>query len=181
MAGSTYLPVVARFVAVFVLAAAGLRVLDAVPRAVTGLSRGAMQVGTLRALTPAQRRALPVPRLSPEFLEWPPRTIVVFPGGSVAASVAHRTSGTAWLVLAVVSPEDERLGSPVLAPATILQDAEMVVAGTTVRIQRVQDRAGALWHQTTWRSSDTRRVLRYRGGLDELIRATSSLLEGGRR
>lgn len=179
MAGSTYLPLVARFLMVLVLAAAGLRVLDAVPRAFTGLSRGAMPVGSLRALTPVQRRALPVPRLSPESLEWPPRTIVIFPGGSVAASVTHRTSGAAWLVLAVVSPEDERLGSPVLSPATILQDAEMVVEGTTVRVQRVQDRAGALWHQTAWQGDHMRRVLRYRGGLDELIRATSSLLEGG--
>lgn len=181
MAGTTPVQVVARFLAVLLVTAAGLRIADAVPRALTGLSRGALQVGTLRALTPAQRRALPVPRLSPDALEWPPRTIIVFPGGSVAASVAHRTSGTTWLMLAAVSRDDERLGSPVLPPATILQDAEMHLSGATVQVQRIQDRSGALWHQTAWQSEGVRRVLRYRGGLDELIRATTSLLAGGRR
>ncbi len=170
----------ARFALVFVVTATGLRVLDAVPRALTGLPRGAMRVYTGTELTPAQRRALPLPRLSLERLEWPPGAVLTYPDGSVAAMVTHRAQGVVWLMLAAEAPVDERLRFPVLPPVTVLQDAEMQLGGVTIRVLRVQDRGGALWHQTVWPFDGGHRVLRYRGALDELLRATSSLLPGNR-
>lgn len=173
--------IVGRFALVFAVAAAGLRILDAVPRSITGLPRGALRFASLKDLSPAQQRALPVPRALPDLLDWPPGRPVTYPGGSVSAMATHRVHGATWLVLAFETPEDERLRSGVLPDAALLQDAEMMTAGVPVRVQRVQERTGALWHQTMWPYDGGRRILRYRGGLDDLIEATSSLIERNAR
>ena len=64
---------------------------------------------------------------------------------------------------------------------TLLQDTDATVDGTAVRLQRVQDRAGAVWHQTLWEADGCARTVRYRGPLEDLLRVTGTLRAGGLR
>jgi hypothetical protein len=161
--------------------AASLRVLDAVPRAVTGLPRGVIR---LTSLDDAARRlgfGVPTPSVVPDDVDWPPRDILVGAHSSVTMTSRHRPDGPAWLIVAGAPARAGAIDPAVLPAVTVLQDTELVLGdGRTMTIQRQLDSSGALWHQASWREHARLLLVRSRGSLDELLRIAQSVRERNR-
>jgi hypothetical protein len=167
---------VVRLVIVTTVAMAGLRVLDSVPRVLTGLPRGVVLVGSLEELRNHVGFDMPMPAYFPATLEWPPRDIRVYRGHDVAVIVRQRATNAPWLILASAPAGARDVSGPVLPDATVLQATDVPAdTGTTIRVQRVEDAARAVWHQATWRQANRPTVVRYRGPVDELMRIAESL------
>lgn len=166
----------ASLLAVFVVAAAVLRVLDAVPRAVTGLPRGIVRV---RSLDEAGRRLngrIAMPVYFPAELEWPPSDIMLADDLSVAVTCRERRTGRGRLIVASGPRGAGAIAAGLLPPATRLQSAETtVVPGRPLTVDRLQDATGAFWHQASWRDDGRLIIVRHRGGMDELLRIAASV------
>lgn len=162
---------------VLLLAASCLRVLDAVPRAITGLPRGVERLASAEALEAVSRRQFALPSFYPSFLEWPPRDFT-WDGRSAAVSVRRRDDGTPWLILASSPRSGGGRPAAILPAAAVLQESDGAIAGLPARIQRLQDRNGAIWHQAVWDSDGLLLTARCRGSVEDLVRIASSLRTG---
>jgi hypothetical protein len=167
---------VGQLVLVTAIVAVALRVLDSVPRFVTGLPRGVTQVRSLEALRQHVGFALPMPAYFPSTLEWPPRDIRVYRGQDIAVIVRQRATNEPALIVASAPSGAGGVQAPALPPATVLQTTDVPAgAGTAIRLQRVEDRARVVWHQATWHQAGRLTIVRYRGTVDELMRIAESL------
>lgn len=173
---SPTLRAVSRLLLVTAVAMAGLRVLDSVPRVLTGLPRGVVLVRSLEELRNRVGFDMPMPAYFPATLEWPPRDIWVYRGQDVAVFVRQRATNAPWLIVASAAPGARDVSGPALPDATVLQTTDVPAgSGTPFRVRRVEDAARAVWHEATWRQADRITVVRYRGPLDELMRIAESL------
>jgi hypothetical protein len=170
---------VVRLAIVFVVTAIGLRVLDAVPRAVTGLPRGVVRVASVKALAQLSSLDVPLPVYFPAHLRWPPNECT-WDGRIAAVTARHVDSKVAWLSIAL-APESAGVAPASILPAVeVLQDSDATIAGVSARVQRVQDRDGAIWHQAEWTADGRRFAVRYRGSVEDLLRIAGSLRTGNR-
>ena len=166
---------------VIAITAASLRVLDAVPRAITGLPRGVIRFNSLDDAVRRLGSGLPTPSYLPDDLEWPPTDIVVGAHASVAVRSRHRPDGETWLIIAGAPARATAIDPAVLPAVTVLQDTDMVVDdGRMMRIQRLHDSGGVLWHQASWREHARLLLVRSRGSLDDLLRIAQSVHERDR-
>lgn len=162
---------------VLLLAAGGLRVLDAVPRAITGLPRGVERLDSAEALEAVSGRRIALPSFYPSFLQWPPRGFT-WDGRSAAVSVRRNGEGSPWLILAWSPRSSGQPPATVLPAAIVLQDSDGAVSGRPARIQRLLDRNGAIWHQAVWDNDGVLITARCRGSVEDLVRIASSLRTG---
>jgi hypothetical protein len=166
---------------VVAVTAASLRVLDAVPRAVTGLPRGVIR---LQSLDDAARRlgaVIPMPSVVPDDLEWPPTDILVGADSSFAVHSRHRPDGAVWLIIAGAPGRAGAVDPAVLPAVTVLQETEMLSGqGRTMSIQRLHDSGGTIWHQVSWRDHTHLFLVRGRASLDDVVRIAQSLRERNR-
>lgn len=155
-----------------------MRVLDAVPRAITGLPRGVVR---LHSADEAARRlwtGILTPSDLPDDLEWPPTDILVGAHESFAMMSRHRPDGSVWLIVAGAPARAGAIDPAILPAVTILQDTEMVLGdGRTITIQRLLDSDGAVWHQASWRSHARLLLVRSRGSLDDLLHIVQRVRE----
>lgn len=169
----------ASFVALLIVFALALRMLDEVPGLVTGLARGVMRVESLSELERQASRPMPIPAYFPDTLSWPPETLLSFDGSSTSMWFRHRQSLATWLIVAT------RAGTGDVAPQVLPSTAPLQTESTTVRhlpatVERLIDRDGVVWHQLRWHEAGTTRLVRYRGTLDDAMLIANSIDERGR-
>jgi hypothetical protein len=157
-----------RLTVVFAVMAAGLRVFDAVPRAVTGLPRGVERVASIEELEARSGARFPLPSYVPAHLEWPAHEFT-WDGHTAALTARQRDSGAPWLAIALTHGAARVPPAAILPTVDLLQESETAVAGVPAHVQRVQDRSGAMWHQATWSSGGYHFAIRYRGSVEDLL------------
>ena len=161
--------------------AASLRVLDAVPRAITGLPRGVVRLNSLDDAARRLGAGIPTPSVVPDDVGWPPRVILVGARSSVSMMSRHRPDGLNWLIVAGAPAGAGAIDPAILPAVTVLQDTEMVLDdGRTMTIQRLIDSSGVVWHQAKWREHARLFLVRGRGSLDGLLRIAQSVRERNR-
>jgi len=171
----------ASLLVVLAVTAVSLRVLDAVPRAITGLPRGVIR---LSSLPDAARRfgiGIPAPSYLPDDVEWPPTSVLVGRDASIAATSRHRPDGAAWLIIAGAPAWTGAIDPAILPPVTVLQETETVSGdGRTMTVERLLDSGGAIWHQASWHTHTRLLRVRGRGSLDDVLRIAESVRERNR-
>ena len=167
---------------VLAVTAASLRVLDAVPRAITGLPRGVIPLNSLPDAARRLGTEIPTPSYVPDDLEWPPTHILVGADFSIAVTSRHRSDGAVWLIIAGAPAWAGAIDPAILPPVTVLQETEMASGdGRAMSVQRVHDSGGAIWHQASWHTHARLFLVRGRGSLDDLLRIARSVRERNRR
>jgi hypothetical protein len=155
-----------------------LRLLDELPGAAAGVSRGVRRMPSMEALAGLTGLRIPVPAFFPDTLQWPPNDVLSFGGTSASAWFRHRTDRGTWLLIAVA--KGAREVAPQVLPAAIVLQSEPTLVGTHAAVAaRLQDTDGVVWHQVSWNADGEARLVRYRGTLDELMTLAGSLSERG--
>lgn len=158
------------FVAVVVVCSLVLQGLDRIPGLLAGLPRGVTRVPTMAALERELGASLPLPVYYPDDLTWPPADLWVYPGRSAVAIVHASRSSAPALIIGKSAPGLSSVPPPLLPPVTVLQSSESTFGTRRATVARVQDAAGALWHQVSWSDHGRAVVARYRGDLQPLFR-----------
>ena len=167
----------AAWLLVVAAAAAGLRLADALPRAVLGVPRGVVRAGDVAEIERMTGRRMPVPAYYPDRLAWPPADARVHSGGSAAIWCRERAGTAVALIVATAPPGAPAIAPEILPAAVELQREAAPVAGRVTAVARVRDGGGVVWHQVEWRTPDQIILIRYRGTLDELLKIAGSVHE----
>ena len=162
---------------VMALAAAGLKVADALPRVALGVPRGVRTADDIGHLERLAGRRMPVPSYYPDTVGWPPSEGRLHMDGSAAFWCLARATGAPALVVATAPPGGAGIASEVLPASVELQREEGSLGGRSAIVARVRGADGSLWQQVQWRSRSQIILVRYRGTLDELLRIAGSMHE----
>lgn len=177
------LSMIARYLLVMSVAAAGLAVLDRVPAWLTGATHGARVYPTIAAAEEALGASLWLPAYYPDVLAWPPERVEATAEPRVAAiRIADRQRRAERLVICqsigAVAPA---AGFPeLLPPAEEVSAAEVKVDGHPARLARLMTPGGRIVHDLSWAQDGRRVTMRYEGTVVDLLRMAASMGRGER-
>jgi hypothetical protein len=160
---------------VFVAAAAGLRLADALPRAALGVPRGVVKPADVAELERDSGRRMPMPAYFPDAIAWPPAELRLHSGGS--ASFWCRQRAGRGMALIVAAAPAHVIAAAVLPASVELQREPASLGARPAVVSRVRDDDGTVWQQVQWEAGRQIILVRYRGTLDELLKIAGSVRE----
>jgi len=166
---------------VLVLFAAVLRLVDAIPGILVELPRTVREHPSVAFAERAIGRRVELPAYFPDSLRWPAARVrsSLGPARAVALAFSGADGRPARLALcdAIRSPED--CDDLLLASVTVLERRAIEFEGHQAQLRRVLERNGRLLHELRWQTGDRVRVMRYDGGVDQLLLMAQSTFRSG--
>ena len=168
-------------VAVLVVFAAVLRVIDAIPGLLVELPRTVREHASIADAERAIGRHLELPAYFPDTLRWPAAQVRSSLGEGRAVAVGFSGVDGRPTRLALC----DSLGSPndcddlLLTPVTVLESRRIELEGRPALLRRLLEREGRLLHEIRWQAGRRFRIMRYDGGVDQLLLMAQSTFRSG--
>ena len=167
--------------AVLVLFTAALRLLDAIPGLLVELPRTVREHASIAHAERAIGRRLELPAYFPDSLRWPAARVrsSLGPPRAVAVAFSGADGRPARLAFcdAIRSPED--CDDLLLASVTVLERRQIEFEGHKAELRRVLEHDGRLLHEIRWQAGSRFHVMRYDGGVDQLLLMAQSTFRSG--
>ena len=157
-------------------ATVGLKALDRIPALLVGAPHGVRVYRSIAHAQRALRARIWMPGYFPDTLAWPPTRIdATTAPPAVAVRVSGRRDAGERLVVyqSIETPSDPP--ASLLAPAELLESADVTIAGRAAVLARVATADGRLLHEVRWTHGSRRIVIRFAGPVEQLMSIASSL------